>query len=87
MFLYKLLERHLNFSFPVSRFPDFPTLFVDGATYLHELAIDEAEFDEVGAEDGDSGDGTLVYLVDVHQVQCLQPVPDHLPSDKRTMAL
>ena len=61
-------------------FPDLPTLLVDCTSYLRELAVDEPELDEVGAENCDGGDRPLVHLVNVHQMQRLQPVTDHLQS-------
>ena len=61
-------------------FPDLPALLVDCTAYLRELAVDEPELDEIWAENCDGGDRPFVHLVDVHQMQRLEPVPDHLQS-------
>ena len=71
----------------IFHFPDLPTLLVDCAKYPRELAVDEPELDEVGAEDRDGGDRPFVHLVNVYQMQRPQPVAHHLQRMKHRSKL
>ena len=45
---------------------------------LDELAVVEAEANEVGAADRDEGEGPVIQLVDVNEAEALEPIPDAL---------
>lgn len=50
-----------------------------------KLAIVETETDEVGTGDGDEGQSPVVQLVNVHEAEPLEPVPDALKELKETV--